>query len=92
MCLLVHGRRPTFEIAPIGTWDMDGELPSFVLDRLASVQAMEHVVNVIGPVVKWQLGERPVWTVEVLTTFQRAIVEKGAQDEVLQIFSVISRS
>ena len=30
VCLLVHGLRPTFEIAPIGTWDMNDDLPSFL--------------------------------------------------------------
>ena len=88
MCLLVHGLRPTFEIAPIGTWDMDGELPSFVLDRLASVQAMEHVVSVTGPVVKWtQLGERPVWTVEVEQPFNVPSLRKVLKTRSWQIFS-----
>ena len=39
---------------------------SFVEDRLAHVRAMENVVKVTGPVVKWtQLGDRPVWNIEV---------------------------
>ena len=67
ICLLVHGLRPSFEIAPIGSWDADQPVPTFVEDRLAHVRAMEHVVSVTGPVVKWtQLGDRPVWTIEVI--------------------------
>ena len=65
VCLLVHGLRPTFEIAPIGAWEVGKDLPAFIEDRLVHVRAMEHVENITGPVVKWtQLGERPVWTVE----------------------------
>ena len=70
VCLLVHGLRPSFEIAPIGTWDANEPIPTFIEDRLAHVRAMEHVVQVTGPVVKWtQLGERPVWSIEVEQPF-----------------------
>ena len=56
-CLLVHGLRPTFELAPIGQWEVGEELPAFLKDRLRSVKAMDHVMDVSGPVVKWtQLG------------------------------------
>ena len=58
VCLLVHGLRPTFEIAPIGAWEVGKDLPAFIEDRLVHVRAMEHVQNITGPVVKWtQLGD-----------------------------------
>ena len=40
-CLLVHGLRPTFELAPIGQWEVGEELPAFLKDRLRSVKAMD---------------------------------------------------
>ena len=46
VCVLVHGQRPTFEIAPIGEWKLGDTVPVFLEDRLASVRAMEHVVSV----------------------------------------------
>ena len=88
VCLLVHGLRPTFEIAPIGSWDMNEDTPSFVEDRLAHVRAMEHVVDVAGPVMKWtQLGERPVWTVEVEQPFHVPSLRKVLKARSWQIFS-----
>ena len=87
-CLLVHGLRPTFEIAPIGTWDVEEGIPAFIEDRLVHVQAMEHVVNITGPVVKWtQLGERPVWTVEVEQPFHVPSLRKALKTRSWQIFS-----
>ncbi|MGB1499681.1 MAG: DNA polymerase domain-containing protein [Poseidonia sp.] len=88
VCLLVHGLRPTFEIAPIGTWDANEALPAFLEDRLAHVRAMEHVVDVTGPVVKWtQLGERPVWTIEVEQPFHVPSMRKILKARSWQIFS-----
>ena len=88
VCLLVHGLRPTFEIAPIGTWAKDEELPAFLQDRLVHVRAMENVVSVTGPVVKWtQLGERPVWTVEVEQPFHVPSLRKALKSRSWQIFS-----
>ena len=46
VCLLVHGLRPTFEIAPIGTWDPGQGIPSFLEDRLNHVKALDHVAYV----------------------------------------------
>ena len=66
ICLLAQGQRPTFEVAPIGSWDTDEEIPPFLADRIAKIEQMEHVMSVKGPVIKWtELGDRPVWTVEV---------------------------
>ena len=88
VCLLVHGLRPTFEIAPIGTWDSSGDVPAFVEDRLAQVRALEHVVDVTGPVVKWtQLGQRPVWTIEVEQPFHVPSLRKLLKSRSWQIFS-----
>ena len=88
VCLLVHGLRPTFEIAPIGTWEVDDGVPSFIEDRLVHVRAMEHVRNVTGPVVKWtQLGARPVWTVEVEQPFHVPSLRKVLKARSWQIFS-----
>ena len=53
VCLLVHGLRPSFEIAPIGTWDLDDGMPSFIKDRIENVRSMEHVLAVSGPETKW---------------------------------------
>ena len=80
VCLLVHGLRPPFEIAPIGTWDIDQDVPAFLEDRLKHVEALEHVVEVTGPVVKWtQLGDRPVWTVEVEQPFHVPALRKASK-------------
>ena len=88
VCLLVHGLRPTFEIAPIGTWDVEKGVPAFIEDRLVHVRAMEHVQNITGPVVKWtQLGERPVWTVEVEQPFHVPSLRKVLKTRSWQIFS-----
>ena len=88
ICLLVHGLRPTFEIAPIGTWEADKGVPAFIEDRLVHVRAMEHVQNITGPVVKWtQLGERPVWTVEVEQPFHVPSLRKLLKTRSWQIFS-----
>ena len=88
VCLLVHGLRPTFEIAPIGTWDIDQDVPAFLEDRLKHVEALEHVVEVTGPVVKWtQLGDRPVWTVEVEQPFHVPALRKLLKAQSWQIFS-----
>ena len=88
VCLLVHGLRPSFEIAPIGTWDANEPIPTFIEDRLAHVRAMEHVVQVSGPVVKWtQLGERPVWTIEVEQPFHVPALRKLLKTRSWQIFS-----
>ena len=83
------GSRPSanIEIAPIGTWDADEALPAFLEDRLAHVRAMEHVVEVTGPVVKWtQLGERPVWTIEVEQPFHVPSMRKNPQSQVVANF------
>ena len=88
VCLLVHGLRPTFEIAPIGHWEVDDDLPSFLKDRLRSVKAMDHVMDVTGPVVKWtQLGYRPVWTVEVEQPFHVPSLRKVLKSQSWQVFS-----
>ena len=88
VCVLVHGLRPTFELAPIGQWDVGDELPSFLKDRLRNVQAMDHVMAVRGPVVKWtQLGYRPVWTVEVEQPFHVPSLRKVLKSQSWQVFS-----
>jgi DNA polymerase I len=88
VCLLVHGLRPTFEIAPIGAWEVGKDLPAFIEDRLVHVRAMEHVENITGPVVKWtQLGERPVWTVEAEQPFHVPSLRKALKTRSWQIFS-----
>ena len=88
ICLLVHGLRPSFEIAPIGSWDAEQGVPSFVEDRLAHVRAMENVVKVTGPVVKWtQLGDRPVWNIEVDQPFHVPALRKLLKTRSWQIFS-----
>ena len=88
VCLLVHGLRPTFEIAPIGKWDATQPIPVFLEDRLVHVRAMEHVLKVEGPTVKWtQLGERPVWSVEVEQPFHVPSLRKALQAQSWQIFS-----
>ena len=88
ICLLVHGLRPSFEIAPIGSWDAQQGVPSFVEDRLAHVRAMENVVKVTGPVVKWtQLGDRPVWNIEVDQPFHVPALRKLLKTRSWQIFS-----
>ena len=88
VCVLVHGLRPTFELAPIGQWDVEDELPSFLKDRLRNVQAMDHVMAVRGPVVKWtQLGYRPVWTVEVEQPFHVPSLRKVLKSQSWQVFS-----
>ena len=88
VCLLVHGLRPTFEIAPIGAWEAGKDLPAFIEDRLVHVRAMEHVQNITGPVVKWtQLGERPVWTVEAEQPFHVPSLRKALKSRSWQIFS-----
>ena len=91
VCLLVHGLRPTFEIAPIGTWDIDQDVPAFLEDRLKHVEALDHVVEVTGPVVKWtQLGDRPVWTVEVEQPFHVPALRKLLKAQSWQIFPATS--
>ncbi|MDB3858798.1 hypothetical protein N9289_02165 [Candidatus Poseidonia sp.] len=88
ICLLVHGQRPTFEIAPIGEWQVDDGIPPFLVDRIKHVKAMEHVVEVSGPVVKWtQLGERPVWTIETEQPFHVPALRKTLRSHSWQIFS-----
>jgi DNA polymerase I len=87
-CLLVHGLRPTFELAPIGQWEVGEELPAFLKDRLRSVKGMDHVMDVSGPVVKWtQLGYRPVWTVEVEQPFHVPALRKALKNQSWQVFS-----
>ena len=88
VCLLVHGLRPSFEVAPIGAWEQGDGVPAFIEDRLAQIRAMEHVVNVSGPVVKWtQLGERPVWNIEVEQPFHVPALRKTLKTRSWQIFS-----
>ena len=88
VCLLVHGLRPTFEIAPIGTWDVEQGTPSFLEDRLNHVKALDHVLDVRGPVTKWtQLGERPVWTVEVEQPFHVPALRKALKTQSWHIYS-----
>ena len=88
VCLLVHGLRPSFEVAPIGAWEPGDGVPAFIEDRLAQIRAMEHVVNVSGPVVKWtQLGERPVWNIEVEQPFHVPALRKTLKTRSWQIFS-----
>ena len=88
VCLLVHGLRPSFEVAPIGAWEPGDGVPTFIEDRLAQIRAMEHVVNVSGPVVKWtQLGERPVWNIEVEQPFHVPALRKTLKTRSWQIFS-----
>ena len=88
VCLLVHGLRPSFEVAPIGAWEPGDGVPTFIEDRLAQIRAMEHVVNVSGPMVKWtQLGERPVWTIEVEQPFHVPALRKTLKTRSWQSFS-----
>ena len=88
ICLLVHGLRPTFEIAPIGQWELGDDIPPFLSDRLKHVASMEHVVKVEGPVVKWtQLGERPVWTIGVEQPFHVPSLRKYLKSQSWQVFS-----
>ena len=88
VCLLVHGLRPSFEVAPIGAWEPGDGVPTFIEDRLAQIRVMEHVVNVSGPVVKWtQLGERPVWNIEVEQPFHVPALRKTLKTRSWQIFS-----
>ena len=88
VCVLVHGQRPTFEIAPIGEWKMGDTVPVFLEDRLASVRAMEHVVSVSDHVEKWtELGVRPVWTVEAEQPFHVPQLRKTLQAQSWRVFS-----
>ncbi len=88
VCLLVHGLRPSFELAPIGQWDVEDEIPAFLEDRLRTVAAMEHVVDVRGPEIKWtMLGERPVWTVEVEQPFHVPSLRNALRSQSWQVFS-----
>jgi DNA polymerase I len=87
-CLLVRGLRPSFEIAPIGQWVVDGEIPPYLQDRLERVEALEHVMQVEGPTMKWtQLGDRPVWTVHVEQPFHVPSIRKVLKAQAWQIFS-----
>ncbi|MBL6733517.1 MAG: hypothetical protein ISP84_03110 [Candidatus Poseidonia sp.] len=88
VCLLVHGLRPTFEVSPLGKWDADADLPTHLVDRLEGLRAMEHVVDVRGPKVKWtQLGHRPVWTIEVEQPFNVPSLRSALQSHSWQVFS-----
>ena len=88
VCLLVHGLRPTFEVSPLGKWDADAALPTHIVDRLEGLRAMEHVVDVRGPAVKWtQLGYRPVWTIEVEQPFNVPSLRSSLQSQSWQVFS-----
>ena len=87
-CLLVHGLRPTFEIAPIGEWDITSTIPSFLQDRLSTVERLEHVQGVSGPVEKWtELGVRPVWTVEAAQPFHVPQLRKALKAQSWRVFS-----
>lgn len=87
-CLLVHGLRPTFEIAPIGEWDITSTIPSFLQDRLSAVERLEHVQGVSGPVEKWtELGVRPVWTVEAAQPFHVPQLRKALKAQSWRVFS-----
>ena len=88
VCLLVHGLRPTFEIAPIGEWDASGDLPAFLRDRLSTVERLEHVRKVTGPKEKWtELGVRPVWTVETAQPFHVPQTRKALKAQSWRVFS-----
>ena len=88
VCLLAKGQRPTFEIAPIGPWDVNEEIPPFLADRIDSVLKMEHVVGIEGPVVKLtELGDRPVWTVEVEQPFHVPSLRKQLRSQSWRVFS-----
>ena len=88
VCLLVHGLRPSFEIAPIGTWDLKDGLPSFIKDRIENVRSMDHVLAVSGPETKWtQLGDRPVWKIEVEQPFHVPALRKTLKTRSWQVFS-----
>ena len=88
VCVLVHGLRPTFEIAPIGRWEVEQEIPDFLVQRLNHVKALEHVVEVRGPALKWtQLGERPVWTVEVAQPFHVPSLRSLLREQSWQVYS-----
>jgi len=88
VCLLVHGLRPTFEIAPIGQWKVEDEIAPFLKDRLRSVATMDHVADIRGPEVKWtMLGQRPVWTVEVEQPFHVPALRKALKSQSWQVFS-----
>jgi DNA polymerase I len=88
VCLLIRGLRPTFELAPIGQWDADEGVSTFLSDRIEHVRAMEHVVDVQGPIIKWtQLGERPVWTVEMEQPFHVPSIRNALKTQSWQLFS-----
>lgn len=88
VCLLVHGLRPTFEIAPIGEWEAADPLPAFLQDRLSTVERLEHVQSVTGPVEKWtELGTRPVWTVEAAQPFHVPQLRKALKAQSWRVFS-----
>ena len=89
ICLLAQGQRPTFEVAPIGDrWNTDEEIPPFLADRIAKIEQMEHVMSVKGPVIKWtELGDRPVWTVEVEQPFHVPSLRKQLKSQSWRVFS-----
>ena len=88
VCVLVHGQRPTFEIAPIGEWKVGDTVPVFLTDRLDSVRLMEHVVSVSEHREKWtELGVRPVWTVEAEQPFHVPQLRKTLQAQSWRVFS-----
>jgi DNA polymerase I len=88
VCLLVHGLRPTFEVAPLGKWDEQAKMPTHLVDRLEGLRRMEHVMDVRGPTVKWtQLGHRPVWTVEVEQPFHVPSLRSTLKAQSWQVFS-----
>lgn len=89
VCLLAKGQRPTFEVAPIGSdWSTDEEIPPFLADRISKIEKMEHVVSVEGPVTKLtELGDRPVWTVEVEQPFNVPSLRKKLRSQSWRVFS-----
>lgn len=88
VCLLVKGLRPTFEIAPLGSWTVEQEVPAFLEERLKQIRKTEHVRSVSGPVMKWtELGNRPVWTIETDQPFHVPSLRKLLQAQSWRVFS-----
>jgi len=62
VCALISGMRPWMEIAPQGRWDDADSLPDDIESSIERLQAMDEIVEVGNPVVKWtDLGRKPHW-------------------------------
>ncbi len=62
VCVLISGMRPWMEIAPQGRWENPDSLPEDIENSLDKIQAIDEVVEIIGPSIKWtDLGRKPHW-------------------------------